>query len=301
MSIIEETPSIAETAVAQEIEAGGADKGLFLFDEPIAEPNAAEAQPSPEEEGGQPEQSPDPAQQEEQRFEYWQSEADKKENENQQLREQLNQLNSVAPIARYIENNPQILDAIENDIRGGSTVIPNSGRSEELTMPERPVRPVGYDPGVAFEDPDSESGKYLNELDSYNENLANYNASLVKKQELYVQQQRQADAENKQVNKWVQELMTKHQYTYEAALGFIDKYTRPDSFNLQNLVALDRMATTPTPEETAGAQREAILKKQQETLGKPLPVAAVAGGTAPVEELTEEQQFNMGLLKKKRQ
>ena len=49
-------------------------------------------------------------------FQYWQSQADKRAKELEEVKSRYQDLEEIAPIARYIRENPQVLNSVENSL-----------------------------------------------------------------------------------------------------------------------------------------------------------------------------------------
>ena len=119
------------------------------------------------------EQSPVPAQEtapinkdDQNRFEYWQSQYDRAQGENNALKQELqNAANYVQQIEH--QQQPQAQPQPSNGQPVGAQNQPNP-----LQKPLRPQQPHTYNEVDAFNDPDSESFKYRQSLDSYRDNVS---------------------------------------------------------------------------------------------------------------------------------
>lgn len=173
----------------------------------------------------------------ERRFQYWQSEADKAKNENAQLKAQMEQMNQ-----------PQQVE---------STPVEQEKKPEDFPPPpEKPQTPVGFNRAEAMEDPRSASAQYLDKLDSWRDDIVEYNAlkneyntALVQErleaQESQRQEELQKQAQLQQQQAQVTEIHQRVQGEYglsaDEATEFIQTMSKPESLTMDNLVQLYRM------------------------------------------------------------
>ena len=200
-------------------------------------------------------EEPYQAKNDDKRFEYWQSQADKANAQLAQQRQQIEQMQSQM-------NQPQVPQQAAEP-------------AEEFPPPpEKPKRPSRFSRSEAYEDPDSPSERYLDELDEWRDSNDEYNQlrnqyENARMQEKFdaMQQERVREAQrqqaiqqqNQQMNE-VRELVTGHHgLTQEQANDFINKMSDPNSVSIDNLVKLYLMeqgqgnpqtGTTPQPSET---------------------------------------------------
>ena len=197
----------------------------------------------------------------ERRFQYWQSEADKAKNEIADLKAQLTQ----QPQPQQAQPAPAEQKTVE----------------EFPPAPEKPQAPMGFNRAEAMEDPNSASAQYLNKLDNWRDDIIQYNSlkneyqtalvseqlqkqekvrqDEIKKQQAYQQQQQQ-------MNEVHQRVQGEFGLTNEEATEFVQTMSRPDSLTIDNLVQLYRMQkgsgqtvqTQPTgPSDTFNQQARA--------------------------------------------
>ena len=221
----------------------------------------AEGQPSTEETAEQPQQV-DPSN-DEKRYQYWQSRADK-------LQNQLNQVQQQQPPAMA-----------QQPVQPTAPAEP--AYEEFPPPPERPARPRSFSRSEAYSDPDSESARYLDaqddwraEMDEYNSLKTEYQSAIVqervdaieknrqdeiRRQEAFNQQQRQAQ----EIDSYVQ---GHYGLTAEESQQFMQEMSDPKSLSMDNLVQLWRMKNSagnvqnpvsqePSPafQQTANAQQ----------------------------------------------
>ena len=197
----------------------------------------------------------------ERRFQYWQSEADKAKNEVAELKAQLNQ----QPQPQQAQPAPAEQKPVE----------------EFPPAPEKPKAPVGFNRAEANEDPNSASAQYLNQLDEWRDDIIQYNSlkneyqtALVSEQLQQQESARQNDIrraqayqqQQQQVNQVHQRVQGEFGLSAEEATEFVQTMSKPESLTMDNLVQLYRMQkgsgqtvqTQPTgPSETFNQQARA--------------------------------------------
>jgi hypothetical protein len=217
-------------------------------------------------------------------FQYWQSQADKYKSELESMKQGYDELQQLAPIARYIQTNPQILDSVEQSLSSGQpTGQPQQRVQEEsLKKPERPTKPSNYDPIDAYSDPESASYRFRESLDSYRDSVIEYQ----EKQHETIVQQMQAEAQKQQQEASLGNIKTQLVQGYNLPSDEADKFMRemfsPDSYNLDNLMTLWKIKQMPAEETTKNLQKAAEMQRQKEKLSIPRPV-----GVAPAESKTQ--------------
>ena len=205
------------------------------------------------------------------RYEYWQSEADKAKNENEQLKQTVGILQDT--IARTPANvQPEELSEPE----------PEPFRDP----PEKPVRPSGFNRAEAIDDPNSASAQYLDSMDSYRDGMDTYNADkldyesnlLKQEREAVASQQRQqqeayeAEQRNKeQVNTIAGELRNKYNANDTEINEFIQKMSDPESLNVDNLWRLYQMDKGQVPQQQP-AQPSPEFNQVQRAQSVPAPM-----------------------------
>jgi hypothetical protein len=195
-----------------------------------------EGQPAPTEAPPVEETTPS---NDEKRFEYWQSRADKIANENAALKQQMQAQQNLAQ--QYQQSAP-----------------PNAQPAQEEfpPPPERPKKPSGFNRSEAYSDPDSSSAKYLDEVEDWRSEMDDYNAMKVEYNNAVVQeriqkyedQQRQQqimkqqyDARMKQVKEVNEYVQGHYGMNPEEAKEFIQSMSDPKSLSMDNLVQLYRL------------------------------------------------------------
>ena len=212
----------------------------------------------------------------------------------------------VAPIAEYIEQNPDILKGVAKSLSGDSpSVAADSEQMASPKKPTRPAKPVNYDSSEAYMDPESASYKYREEVDNYRDQMIDYGVEAeqyrmreLESRENQIRQAQQQYEAQKQSDGMHNELMGKYGYTPEKAQQFIKYYSSPDSLTLDNLVRLDKMRSAPSQAEVEQRQKAESMKQKQGKLNVPPPAGVVSAQSEP--QVNEEDAFNLGLMQNRR-
>ena len=216
-------------------------------DDPFATDEIVPASPPQEQEQVVQEK---PEDNDEKRYQYWQSEADKARNENAQLAQRLQALEQQAN-----QSQPTVDDGVEDD------------RSFP-PPPPKPSKPRNFSRSEALEDPSSESAKYMDdvdewrdEMDDYNRLQSEYNLAIVEEEKQKMQDERdnimrqQAEAQQRQqqMADIHTHLKTQYQASDEEIAQFVDIMDKPESVTLDNLFKLYRLQsgnqTTPVQQQ----------------------------------------------------
>ena len=200
------------------------------------------------------------AKNDERRFQYWQSEADKVKHENAQLKAQMNQMNSV----QQVQQPPVQQEEVQ----------------EFPPAPSKPETPAGFNRAEALEDPNSVSAQYLNKLENWRDDIIQYNSlkseyntalvneKLERQEEIRVNNIKRAQArqhQNNQLRGIHERVQGEFGLTPQEANEFVNTMSKPDSLTMDNLVQLYRMqkgsgqqVNQPTgPSETFNQQARA--------------------------------------------
>ena len=203
------------------------------------------------------------------RYEYWQSQAAKKDNELEQLKAQQQQMMAMQ---QQMMQQPQAPAQPEPEV----DKFPDA--------PTKPSKPRNFSREEAYSDSSSESARYLDEIEDWRDNMEEYKElkhqydmaviqeqlSNERKARVEEVQRREAYAKQQQelanVNNMVQ---TKYGLNPEEAQSFIKEMSSKDSLTMDNLVQLWRIKqgqnapvsgnvqTTPSPtfQQTKRAQQ----------------------------------------------
>lgn len=170
------------------------------------------------------------------RYQYWQSQADKYKNELEQVQGAQHQAAPVAPVQ------PQ--------------EVPQEQPNEFPPAPDRPARPRTFSREEAYTDPSSDSARYLDAKEDWDEQMVEYNSLQTQYQNAVLQEkfdtmenQRVEEAKRQQASQAaakeqadiVQYVTGHHGMSQEQASDFMTKMSDPSSINIDNLVQLYRM------------------------------------------------------------
>jgi len=246
-------------------------------DETVAQPTEAANSAEPAE-----------AKQDEGQFQYWQSQYDKAQRELTELKEQHSSLKDIEPLAKYIQDNPAVLDSVESSLSSGKTPgQPAGNQAASLKKPERPTKPANYDAIDAYSDPQSDSYKYREAVDGYRDDMISFqekkNEQVVAKMEQEYQQRAQAQ----QVDSLRSQLANSHGFDATQVDDFMKVMSDPGSLSLDNLVNLYKMQQAPSAEVSKNLQKAQQMRAQQEKLKIAPSVGSVPAETqqeAPMED-----------------
>jgi predicted RNA-binding protein with PIN domain len=221
-------------------------------------------------------------------FQYWQSQADKKDVELQELKARMDKVEQLAPpvqSAAPVETQPE-------------------PTQETVQKPVKPARPNDFDSSEALTDPNSKSAKYVAARDQYLEEITEYNEFQVSNQQQLANQQKQQAAQAASQAKLINDLQTKYSYTPEEANDFIVKMSSPESLSLDNLVKLHRgdqqQGQPVTSPSTADLQLE-VMRQRKEKLAIPKPITTQPSANVQSSRKIEDQMMDsmIGSFKKK--
>jgi len=210
------------------------------------------------------------------RFEYWQSQASKSQNDiasiqkqNQELQAQMNAMQTMQQ---------QKAEPVE----------------EFPAPPERPTKPRTFSREEAYADPNSESARYLDEYEGWRDDITEYNGlkqeyTVAQMQEkLDAQEQvRQDEIQRQQAYSQQQEQMRgvnthlqgHYGFNDSDAQEFIQQMSDPNSLSLDNLVQLYRLQKGQgQPDPNAGPSPEFQQTQRAQQIPSPMGVQTGQGG-----------------------
>ena len=240
----------------------GGDQGSVseAFDE------VEEAITQPEEVATQTQEEPSvqpQADNEEVRYQYWQSQADKLKNERDQLQSQFNTLAT--------QQAPQQQQEFEQEVE-----------PEFPAPPEKPARPYNFNMDEAMTDPQSESARFVQQEQSWREendeykNLQfEYQMAMMQDERDKLQQDRQNDIsrrnaeqqQTEQINGVRSQVMDKYKVDQTTAEDFIRVMSAPESVSIDNLwklYATDKGLSSPQPAQAAPSADFQQVKRAQQ-------------------------------------
>tara|TARA_R100000152_G_scaffold13526_1_gene5977 strand:+ start:198 stop:1133 length:936 start_codon:yes stop_codon:yes gene_type:complete len=204
-----------------------------------------------------------PSDNDEVRYQYWQSQADKMRNERDQLQQQFNQIATQQATSQQQQPEP------EPEI-------------ELPAPPEKPQKPYNFNMDEAMTDSNSESAKYLrqeqswrDEMDDYKNMQFEYQMAMLQDEREQMQQQRQADIQRQQAAQQEQQQLTevrtqvmdKFKVDSQVAEDFVRVMSDPSSISLDNLwrlYAADKGLSSPEPQKAAPSGEFQQVKRAQQ-------------------------------------
>lgn len=234
------------------------------------------------------------------RFEYWQSQADKAKGELRSLREEVDYYKgSLAPVEQLLRENPEILDRLEGSASNRQAPgYPSNGvRGSSLKEPVAPEKPHSYNEVDAYNDPESDSFKYRLEKERYRDDYLTHlqEKDKVREAELRSQYQQQMAAQQQSL---VQQQAMSHavnSYGWDQgkAVDFVQWAQAPENLTLDNLAKLFELRSNPNP---VVKQRTEEMQNQKERMNLPRTAAVQPGKSE--QPRNEEQLFSDALLGK---
>ena len=232
------------------------------------------------------------------RYEYWQSQADKAKSELSGLREELDYYrNSMAPVEQMLRQNPEVLDSLEAKLSNGQPAgqTQMGVQQSSLKEPTEPEKPVNYNEVDAYNDPESKSFQYRIAKENYRDEYLGYLKG--------VDAQRQADmqkAYEQQAVAQQQEAIRQQAYSHavnnygwdnQKAGEFIQWASAPDNLSMDNLAKLFELRTNANP---VVQQKTQEMQNQAQRLSVPKDPSVITGKSE--QPRTEEQAFSDALL-----
>jgi len=232
-----------QDSIEEAIFGGNEQDSIWAPQEP--RPLAAPEESSETQETQQP--APEqPVDNDQNRYQYWQSEADKMKNSLTEMQRQNDELKNQL-IGQY--QNQQAPQQAQP--------VPEEKVEEFPSAPDKPQKPRGFNRVEANEDANSESAKYLDDMEAWRDDMDEYNRLYVEYQGAMLQAEREKmqEAENKrqaeiQAQQERQKAMLdvknhiaeNHGVTDENVVSdFIEKMSDPSSVSLDNLWKLYQM------------------------------------------------------------
>ena len=210
------------------------------------------------------------------RFEYWQSQASKSQNDMAELQKQneqlMAQMQNVQPQQQYQEQPVEEFPA----------------------PPDRPEKPRTFNREEAYADPNSESARYQDEYESWRDDMTEY--SNLKQEYTVAQMQEKLDAQEQQRQQEIQRqqayaqqqeqmrgvnshLQGHYGFNDTDAQEFIQQMSDPNSLSLDNLVQLYRLQKGQgQPDPNAGPSPEFQQTQRAQQIPSPMGVQTGQGG-----------------------
>ena len=232
------------------------------------------------------------------RYEYWQSQADKAKSELSGLREELDYYrNSMAPVEQMLRQNPEVLDSLEAKLSNGQPAgqTPMGVQQTSLKEPTEPEKPVNYNEVDAYNDPESKSFQYRIAKENYRDEYLNYLKGVDAQRQSEMQQ-----AYQQQMAQQQQEAIRQQAYSHavnnygwdnQKAGEFIQWASAPDNLSMDNLAKLFELRTNTNP---VVQQKTQEMQNQAQRLSVPKDPSVITGKSE--QPITEEQSFSDALL-----
>lgn len=289
--IIEEQPRLIPTVETQEspsdafvddiIKSAGTEDGVRPFAVPAEEEAASIGLPQMQAQEGEATSQPQPpADNDEVRYQYWQSEADKTKNELDNLK----------------RTNEILTGQLSSIMTPGQQAQPAAALEEEAAEefpppPDKPKRPHSYNRDEAYSDPSSDSARYADsieewrdDMDEYNRLHSEYQTALVQSEREQMETARRKDDilrnEAQQQDERMTQMRTYIKGKYGADDGvfedFVQVMSDPQSVNPDNLwrlYSLDKGIQTGTPPPAApGPSPTFAQTKRAQSVPSPMGV-----------------------------
>ena len=228
---------------------------------------------------------------------YWQSQYDKVKSEFDSMSTKYQEIESIAPIAKYIQENPGVLQNVQQSLsvgqQGGQPQ--QEAPPEPMKRPERPTKPAEYDAIDAYSDPTTASYKYRESMDAYRDGMIEFqeerNTAMENAMAGEAQRQRQAmiqQQHQQQVMGVKAQLTQGYDFSPEDAETFITEMAKPESITMDNLVALWKMKNAPSGEVLANQRKAEEMQRQKQKLSIPNTLG-VAPAETPQEVSVEDR------------
>ena len=236
-----------------------------VFDDPElpVEPELSATQEEPQSQEIPSEQPP--ADNDEVRYQYWQSQADKLKNERDMLQQQFNQLATT----NQTQSQTQQVEEAEPEI-------------EFPDAPEKPHKPYNFSMEEAMSDPSSESAKFVQseqawreEMDDHKNLQFEYQMAILQDEREQMQAQRAQDIQRneaerqqaEQVNSIRQQVMDNYKVDSQVADDFVRVMSDPSSISMDNLWKLyanDKGYDSPQSQAKTPSEEFKQVKRAQQ-------------------------------------
>lgn len=217
------------------------------------------------------------------RYQYWQSQADKYKNELEAIKQQ------QVPVQQQ-----QIAE-------------PEPTIEEFPAAPDRPQQPRTFNREEAYADPNSESARYLNELENWRDDMNEYNSLKSQYQTALIEdkfnkmendrieaakRQEAAQIQAEQTANIKSHVMGHHGMNENEANDFMTRMSDPNSINIDNLVQLYRMQQGgAAPQNNAPAEPSASFQQTKNAQQVPSPMGVMPSGQSNADSRTMEDKI----------
>ena len=223
------------------------------------------------------------------RYQYWQSQADKMKAENQRLQtamQQQQQMQQVPQVQQPVQEAP-----VEQ-------VFP--------PPPEKPGKPGQFSREEAYSDPSSESARYIDAVESWRDDMTEYNglksqydAAIVQEKVEKIEATRVQEAQRQeafqrdrqQKNEVYKYVTGHHGLSKEQAVDFINTMSQPESVNVDNLVALYRLNKGGSPQQANPGQPSETFQQMKNAQQVPSPMGVMPSGQSNADNVSIEDKI----------
>lgn len=251
------------------------------------------ANPAPQGQPGQENQNvPPQPNNDETRYQYWQSQSDKYKNELESLKQQVQQAQ------------PQVAQQPQEQ----APVDDGGGYEEFPPAPGKPQRPRTYSREEAYSDPSSESARYLDELEGWRDDMNEYNSLKSQYQTAVIEDKfnameqervnniKRAQAQQQtaqQVHEVKSHVMGHYGMSDGEANDFLQRMANPNSITVDNLVQLYRMQNggAAPQQNPAPAQPSEAFTQTKNAQQIPSPMGVMPSGNSNVDGRTMEDKI----------
>tara|TARA_R110002012_G_scaffold320339_2_gene543322 strand:- start:748 stop:1731 length:984 start_codon:yes stop_codon:yes gene_type:complete len=242
----------------------------------------------------------------ERRYQYWQSQAAKAQNE---LAQQKAEMNKYTPAIEYLKNNPQAMQP------GAVAQQPQEANFEtENTFPEAPAKPGkprNFNRSDALEDPRSESAKYLDDVEDWQDEMENYNTllneynaakfqdkmtQLQTQQKQFMGQQQQFAAQEQQARQAAEYVMANFNATEDDAVNFVTEMSDDKSINMDNLWRLYQMNKGQPAQNVAAPPPSPAFQQTERAQQVPSPMGVMPSQNSQATQTSPEDDIMAGLV-----
>ena len=243
---------------------------------------------------GQPSEAPvqttqQPAQEQtsndDKRYQYWQSQADKYKNELDSLKSQRVQAPAVPPVQPPVQQ-----EAAE----------------EFPPPPPKPNRPRHFNRDEAYADPQSDSARYLDDVEEWRDDMSEYNnlktqyqGAVMEEKIQDMQQERVREAQrqqyeqerNIQSSKIKEHVMGAYGMSENETTDFMNRMSDPKSLTIDNLVQLYRIQQGGGVQQQQPAAPSSEFQQVQNAQQVPSPMGVMPSGQSNVDGRSAEDKI----------
>ncbi len=248
----------------------------------VAPASAPQGQPEPAQETNtQPTQNND-----ETRYQYWQSQADKYKNELDAVKQQQAQMQ--APVAQ-----PE-------------PVQPAQPEESFPAAPDKPRMPRTFNREEAYSDPSSESARYLDEVESWRDDISEYNAlrnqyqsavledKINQMEQAKIVEAKRFEAQQQKAEQQSQvkaHVVGHYGMSENEANDFLNTMSDPKSINIDNLVQLYRMRNSAAAQPATPATPSPEFQQTKNAQQVPSPMGVMPSGQSGADTRTLEDKI----------